>query len=85
MKGIRVVIEVDPTESWASPCETLEVLCDAVAHLVRVNHAACGVVSVRVMVDCGGIGHPAMQYMRNSHGIVCEPMPKTPKIVRREW
>lgn len=83
MKGIRVVIEVDPTESWATPGETLEGLCEQVAHLARVNGAVTD--NVRVRVDCGGLGGVAMKYMQDMHGIVCETLPKRPRPVRREW
>lgn len=72
MKGIRVVIEVDPFEVRESDT-TLSQLCDLVRELNYLVERAAG--SCEVRVDCAAGGGVVRDVLR-TYGVPCSPMPK---------
>lgn len=75
MKGIRVVIEVDPFEACFGHevGVTLHQVCNVVRDLVAFNGPATG--GCVVYVDAAGPGQLALAQMR-AYGIDCSPLPK---------
>ena len=78
MKGVRVVVEIDPSEAQEDETITLERL----ASYVRGTQEAWGAT---IYVDCAAGGSLTLDALRRGYGIACEALPKPARKSERGW